>query len=408
MSRKFAAAIAAMAGLSSLLTFPAEAQTPASSGVAAPEARAIWVARWSYESPEDVRAIIDNAADHNFNIVVWQARGNATTFYRSELEPWAWELTSDSVASLGRDPGWDPLELAVEYAHERGVELHAWVNFLPGWLRTIPPPEEADQVWNTHRDWFMQNKASEVMWPQGWWDYWMSFLDPGVPEVKKHIHDVFMEIVQNYDVDGLHYDFIRYPSEVGDWAYNPISVERFKQHYKDYTDPSPENYPVQWQEWKRSQITEIVHDIYRDAKALKPNLLVSAAVVREWARGHNDYAQDWRTWMSKGILDATFPMLYIFTPENFPFISIMPTGAGCCRGSTPGAEPRRRSSNSSIWLATWVLPVFACSATVRRFPTTFPVKRPKHSWPARSEMQPRYLSATSRFVVDHFRALTKP
>ncbi|MFV1980770.1 MAG: glycoside hydrolase family 10 protein, partial [Rhodothermia bacterium] len=232
MISKYTAFLAVAA---SLLTANATAQSTANADQTsvdqAPEARAIWVARFSYETPDDVRAIINNAADYNFNIIIFQVRGNATTFYKSELEPWAWELTSDSVASLGQDPGWDPLALAIELAHERGLELHAWVNFLPGWRRTIPPPEDADQLWNTHRDWFMQNKAGEVMWPHDWWDYWMSFLDPGVPEVKKHIHDVFMEIVENYDVDGIHYDFVRYPSEVGDWAYNPVSVERFKKHY---------------------------------------------------------------------------------------------------------------------------------------------------------------------------------
>lgn len=340
------------------------------------EARALWVARWSYRTPEDVGRIIRNAADHHFNIVVFQVRGNATTFYPSELEPWAWELTSDSVASLGQDPGWDPLLIAIDSAHANGLELHAWVNFMPGWLKTIPPPEDADQLWNTHRDWFMQNKAGEVMWPHGWWDYWMSFLDPGVPEVKQHIHDVFMEIVENYDVDGIHYDFIRYPSEVGDWAYNPISVARFKEHYKDYTDPSPENYPVQWNEWKRNQITEIVHSIYRDAKALKPNLLVSAAVVRDWTRGHNDYAQDWRTWFSRGILDATFPMLYIFTPADFPYVARDHLNNSYGRWVLPGINTRRRTTAEILDLVRLSRELGAPGVCVFGYRSTFPDHEP--------------------------------
>ena len=343
------------------------------------EARAIWVARFSYKTPDDVRAIINNAADHHFNIVIFQVRGNATTFYKSELEPWAWELTSDSLASLGQDPGWDPLALAVELAHERGIELHAWVNFLPGWRKTIPPPDHVDQLWNSHRDWFMQNKAGEVMWPHGWWDYWMSFLDPGVPEVKQHIHDVFLEIVENYDVDGIHYDFVRYPSEVGDWAYNPVSVARFKKHYKDYTDPSPENYPVQWNEWKRSQITEIVHDIYRDAKRLKPGLLVSAAVVRDWGRGHNDYAQDWRTWMSKGILDATFPMLYTFTPENFPFIAQEHLNHAYDRWVLPGINTKRRTTVEILELIELARGLGAPGVCIFGYRATFPDHKPSET-----------------------------
>ncbi|NNE35947.1 MAG: family 10 glycosylhydrolase, partial [Rhodothermales bacterium] len=204
------------------------------------EARALWVARMAYRTPEDVRTIIRNAADFNFNVVLFQVRGNATAFYSSDLEPWAWELTGEDPSTLGTDPGWDPLQLACDEAHARGLELHAWVNVLPAWRETVAPPDSVGQLWTTNREWFMQNAGGEVMWPQDWWTYWYAFLDPGVPEVKQHLHDVFLEIVDNYPVDGLHYDYVRYPSEVGDWAYNPTSVARFAEHYKDYDDPSPD------------------------------------------------------------------------------------------------------------------------------------------------------------------------
>lgn len=315
-----------------------------------PEARALWVARMSFKTPEDVRRIIQNAADYHFNIVVFQVRGNATVYYKSELEPWAWELTGDDPSTLGTDPGWDPLQLAIDEAHARGLELHAWVNVFPGWLRTVPPPEDADQLWNTHRDWFMQNQAGETMWPQGWWDYWMSFIDPGVPEVKQYLHDVFLELVTNYDVDGLHYDFVRYPSEVGDWGYNPISVARFKEHYKDYTDPSPSNYPVEWNQWKRNQITDIIQSVYRDAKAVKPNLLISAAVIHDWTRARNDYAQDTRTWFSRGILDASLPMLYRYAPADFPFVAGDHLNNAYGRWVLPGINAKRRTTEEMLQL----------------------------------------------------------
>jgi uncharacterized lipoprotein YddW (UPF0748 family) len=194
------------------------------------------------------------------------------------------------------------------------------VNVFPAWKQTVPPPEGSAQLWNTHRDWFMQNRAGETMWPQDWWTYWYTFLDPGVPEVKKHLHDVCLEIVKGYPIAGLHFDYIRYPGEVGDWAYNAKSVARFKQHYKDYENVSPETYPVQWAEWKRTQITEIVHSIHRDAHRHNPEILITAAVIHDWPRGHNDYAQDARTWLSRGILDATFPMLYRYRPEDLGYV----------------------------------------------------------------------------------------
>ena len=284
-----------------------------------PEARALWVARMAYTTPEDVRAVIKNAAEHHFNIVVWQVRGNATAFYPSKLEPWAWELTGEDLSTLGQDPGWDPLQLALDEARARGLELHAWVNVFPAWKQTTPPPAGVDQLWNTHRDWFMQNKDGAIMWPQDWWTYWYTFLDPGVPEVKQHLHDVFLEIVENYPVDGLHFDYIRYPAEVGDWAYNATSVARFKEHYKDEKDVAPGTRPVQWAEWKRAQITELVDAVSRDARAARPDLLVSAAVLHEWPRAYNDYGQDARRWLARGTLDASLPMLYVYKPADFSF-----------------------------------------------------------------------------------------
>jgi uncharacterized lipoprotein YddW (UPF0748 family) len=285
------------------------------------ELRALWVTRSDYRSEDDVRRILRNAREHHFNVVLWQVRGNATAFYRSDLEPWAWELSGEDSASLGTDPGWDPLAIACEEAHEQGLELHAWVNVFPAWRRTAPPPGDSNQLWNTHRDWFMQNREGEVMWPSDWWTYWYTFLDPGVPEVKQHIHDVMLEIVQKYPVDGLHYDYIRYPAEVGDWAYNATSVTRFKERYKDYDGISPENSPIQWAEWKRAQITEIVQSVSRDVKSLRPEVFISASVLHDWPRAHNDYGQDARTWLSRGIVDATFPMLYSYAPKDFEYVA---------------------------------------------------------------------------------------
>ena len=89
----------------------------------AAEARALWVARMSYKTPDDVRRIIQNAADYHFNIVVFQVRGNATAWYRSELEPWAWELTGEDPSTLGTDPGWDPLQLAIDEARREAEEM---------------------------------------------------------------------------------------------------------------------------------------------------------------------------------------------------------------------------------------------------------------------------------------------
>jgi len=289
---------------------PSPTPTP---GPSTPEVRALWVTRWDYTTPADVASIATNARNYNFNILLFQVRGNATTFYQSSLEPWAWELTGSDPSTLGTDPGWNPLAVACAEAHARGMELHAYMNVFPAWKETIPPPPSVDQLWNTHNDWFMQDISGNVMWPQGWWDYWYTFIDPGVAAVKQYLHDVFLEVVTDYAVDGLHYDYIRYPYEVGDWAYNATSVARFEALY----GAPPGSLPAEWREWKRMQITEIVDAIYPDAEAANPQIKISAAVVRSWSSAYTNYAQDYRAWLSQGILDMEIPMLYIQDPVAF-------------------------------------------------------------------------------------------
>ena len=280
---------------------------------ATPEVRALWVTRYDYKSATDVINIMTNSRNYNFNTILFQVRGNATTFYDSDFEPWAWELTGSDPSTLGTDPGWDPLAVACEEAHSRGMELHAYMNVFPAWKETVPPPPEVDQLWNTHNGWFMQDASGEVMWPQGWWDYWYTFIDPGVPEVKQHLHDVFVDVATNYDVDGIHYDYIRYPHEVGDWTYNATSVARFSAVHGD----TPFNLPDEWNEWKRTQITDIVQAIYPDAVEANKNIKISAAVIRNWNSAYNDYTQDYRNWLSLGVLDIEVAMLYIQDTSAF-------------------------------------------------------------------------------------------
>jgi uncharacterized lipoprotein YddW (UPF0748 family) len=287
------------------------------------EIRALWVTRMNYKTAEDVNKIITNAYNYHFNMILFQVRGNGTVFYKSKYEPWAWELTSTStsttssveaVQSLGQDPRWDPLATAIDTAHALGLELHAYMNTFPAWKETVPPPESANQLWNTHRDWFMQDSTGKTMWPQDWWTYWYTFLDPGVPAVQDYLTNIYLEVVKNYDVDGIHYDYVRYPGEVGDWSFNPISVKRFTETY----EKTPQEQPALWNEWKRMQITEVVRKIYTAVNQAKPGrITVSGSVAGLWDNGYNKYFQDRRTWLAQGIMDMTNPMAYETTFSIF-------------------------------------------------------------------------------------------
>jgi uncharacterized lipoprotein YddW (UPF0748 family) len=151
------------------------------------------------------------------------------------------------------------------------------------------------------------------------------FLDPGHPAVAEYLSRVCSEIVKNYQVDGIHLDFIRYPESkhfkrgvlVG---YNGTSVARFQRATGRQDTPAPDD--AQWSDWRRQQVTHVVRRIYFESKALNPQVRVSAAVIA-WGKPpstEEDFDQtdpmrlvfqDWHGWLKQGILDLAIPMNYV-------------------------------------------------------------------------------------------------
>ncbi len=275
----------------------------ASQAAAVYEGRALWVTRWDYSSPEDVRKIIQNAASHYFNIILFQVRGEATVYFRSQIEPWAWELTGDNPSSTGRDPGWDPLATAITYAHQYGIELHAYLNVLPAWQQQTAPP--SNHLFTAHRDWLMYDRSG---FPMPVTKEIYSFVNPAHPQVKQHLVSLFEEVTRNYKIDGVHLDYIRYPIEYkeADLSYDPVSLSLFKRQM----NATPSAAPDQWREFRTSQINDLVRQIYTSVKAIKPNVMVSAACVANRDEGSKTQCQDALNWINNGYVDCLMPMNY--------------------------------------------------------------------------------------------------
>ena len=291
------------------LCFAAIDTTAIPSFTQATEIRAIWVTRSDYRTPEDVQNIIRNCAKYNINLVLFQVRGNGTVFYKSKLEPWASELSG----TLGKDPGWDPLQVAVVEAHQQGIQLHAWLNTMPGWRSEVDPPENVPQLWNTHRDWFMKDSTGAFMIPTGKNKGWYRFLSPGIPEVQDYLANVYAEVVQNYNVDGIHLDYIRHPGEIGDYSYDSVSLARFAETYK----ATPWEQPDQWAQFRRDNIAAVVRKVYTKAKSINPNILVTSAVVGEAVGPRNRHFTSSKDWFKEGTLDISMSMGYTADTVKF-------------------------------------------------------------------------------------------
>jgi uncharacterized lipoprotein YddW (UPF0748 family) len=347
------------------VSFSSGQSTRPTSQPARPEIRAIWVTRGEYRSPADVKRIIQNAANFNFNVILFQVRGNGTVFYKSKIEPWAWELTGDGPENTGKDPGWDPLALAISEAKAHGVELHAWVNVFPAWRSQRYPPKESGQLWWSHPEWFMRDAAGQRMIPR---DHrvnpkvadWYSFLSPGVPAVQDYLAQVCEELVRNYAVDGLHFDYIRYPREItevkkefaprakklGNWSYDPVSLQRFT---KATGVARPDDDPEKWIQWRADQVTSTVRKISDCTRPIRQPLIISAAVGADPEDSKRGKAQSYVEWLEKGYVDAVFTMGYTPDVEKFrsqvqkvlssrPSRSYVAAGIGTRPGATVVAE----------------------------------------------------------------------
>jgi uncharacterized lipoprotein YddW (UPF0748 family) len=274
----------------------------------ADEIRAIWVTRWDYTTSTQVETILDNIAAHGFNTVLFQVRGNGSTFYPSALDPWAWELTGSDPSTLGTDPGWNPLALAVSHGHSLGLEIHAYMNTYPGWRGTTPPPSVSpEQLWNAHPDWFCIDDGGNPMTLNSGY----VVLSPGIPAVQDYLADIYEEVVSNFDVDGIHFDYVRYYGS--EYSWDLVSLARFAAEYPGAT---PETHPSEWEQWRQDQVTALVASVETETHASKPACQVTAATWSNYSTGASTYGQDSWGWLTAGQIDVSHPMIYTTTDST--------------------------------------------------------------------------------------------
>ena len=156
------------------------------------------------QQKQELINILDKMKAGNMNAVCMQVRSMSDAMYVSSYEPWSAALTG----TRGKDPGYDPLQFAIDEAHKRGMELHAWVNpfRVTSEKSTYEALPETDKLYTANTA--LKGKIVEYSIT----DKKGQILDPGYPEVREHIVKVLMEIVRNYDIDGLLMDDYFYPS----------------------------------------------------------------------------------------------------------------------------------------------------------------------------------------------------
>jgi uncharacterized lipoprotein YddW (UPF0748 family) len=258
--------------------------------------RALWVDAFhdGIKSPAQVEKLVADAHRANINALIVQVRKRADAYFNLSTEPRAGDIEAPKE--------FDPLAYVIQVAHASTprIEVHAWLNtFFAG---------QSSRLYRRHgNEW--GNRASDGS--QG------GFLDPGVPDVLAYTHKIFMDVALNYDVDGLHMDYVRYPGMT--WGYNPQSVALYKSETGASSTPAPEN--EAWKAWRRGRVTSFVKDLHAELKRVKPNIKLSGALIcfgggpasaADWplTSAYGSVFQDWHGWLSKGYIDFGVPMNY--------------------------------------------------------------------------------------------------
>lgn len=295
--------------------FPARANETAPR----PEVRAFWVDAFhdGVKTPAQIDKLVSDAIKANINTLVVQVRRRGDAYYNiSPLEP----RTQDPVLP----PGFDALQYLIEKAHANNIEVHAWLNTLVAW-NSSTPPTAPNHVWNLHGpqatgedNWVSYYRTYN--WTTRTWSqkvYSSYYLDPGNPAALDFTVDVYLNIVKNYAVDGIHLDYSRYAGQ--GWGYNPTSLARYNARFGTTGMPSPDD--PQWSQWRREQTADLMRKIYLKAIAVNPKIKVTSATIAwgagpvaegDWpaSRAYNEVFQDWQGWLQEGIIDIAMPMNY--------------------------------------------------------------------------------------------------
>jgi len=240
------------------------------------EFRGVWIATkenidWpsskslsTEEQKKEVIKILDLFKSLNFNVIIFQIRPSADAFYNSKYEPWSSYLNgTNDKAPL---PYYDPLAFIISETHKRGMEFHAWLNPYRAIVNYQKFQSNPFALTYEKPEWFINYGKNK-------------YFNPGIPEVRKYTNKVVADIVQNYDVDAIHFDDYFYPYK--------ISKEKFPddQAFKEF---GGKFYPKHVDDWRRNNVNLIIEELYTTIKSIKPWVQFGISPFGVWRNESDD------------------------------------------------------------------------------------------------------------------------
>ncbi|MBU2508386.1 MAG: family 10 glycosylhydrolase [Bacteroidetes bacterium] len=242
----------------------------------------------------ELKIILDELQSVNINAVFFQIRPECDAIYQSSYEPWSYWLTGEQ--GKAPDPFYDPLQFALDEAHKRGMEFHAWFNPYRAVSVTGRYEIDSSHISITKPEWIIDING-------------FKFLNPGLPEVREYTVNVIMEVTKNYDIDGVHLDDYFYP-----YPNNQITTQdqaTFNLYPRGFTDIN---------NWRRDNVNLLIKMIGESAHAEKPYIKYGVSPFGIWKNGvpagitgldaYNVIFCDAVAWMDQQLVDYLIPQLY--------------------------------------------------------------------------------------------------
>lgn len=254
-------------------------------------------------------ALLDTLNRTNLNAVFLQVRTECDAFYQSDHEPWSRYLTGVQ----GTDPGYDPLAFAIEEAHNRGLELHAWLN--PYRINASTPAGAGyfaeNHVYNEHPEWTFEYSDGKKI------------LNPGLPEVQQYIKEVVGDLLSKYDVDGIHFDDYFYSYSGTPTSLDESTYAQYGQEYDNIGD------------FRRGSINKMIKAVWDTIQAVRPHVRFGVSPFGIYGNGmnpegvsgldaYNTIYCDPLAWLSEGTVDYINPQLYWPTGGDQDFGKLLP------------------------------------------------------------------------------------
>lgn len=357
---------------------PADGEVVPVDGVL-PPVRALWVVRTALVHPDSVRAVVERAQRGGFNTLLVQIRGRGDAWYRSGREPRA-ELLA------GAHPSYDPLAVMLDEARERGIAVHAWVNaHLVAGARTPPldplhlvnrrpewlavPRELARELFHMdprdarYREALMAHVRANPDQVEG------LYSSPMLSEATDHLAAVVAELVDAYELDGVHLDYLRLPSRSFD--YSRGALEAFRAHLRARHPPGelrtaearwregeifayPDAFPRQWDAFRQEGVSGSLAAAVGAVRRVRPDLQVSVAVFPDPADARTHRFQDWEDWVARELVDAVAPMSYTNRNDAFALAMERARDAAGAHRVWMGVGAYTNSFDEAVRRARWV------------------------------------------------------